>query len=67
LTKLGIEQAKSIESTLQNVLASPIDLVVSSPLRRTIQTTLYGFPSLTKRKVPLEIMCVAASRKLRSI
>lgn len=48
LTPLGRSQASSLPSSTTS-LQPKVQLVVSSPLRRTLQTTLLGFPSPLKR------------------
>lgn len=54
LTTLGQEQARSIPLTYPKLFGNA-DVLLSSPLRRTVQTALAGFPDLAKGKVPLEI------------
>lgn len=49
LTKKGREQAAQLNGlTVQNIQQTA-DLLVSSPLSRTLQTTLLGFPALKAR------------------
>ncbi|RBQ78521.1 hypothetical protein FVER14953_07713 [Fusarium verticillioides] len=47
LTPLGQEQAKGLISKCPEL--ANVDLIVSSPLRRTLQTTLLGFSSQLER------------------
>jgi len=51
LTALGRSQARDIPATFSDVFPdaiTPTPLVVCSPMRRTIETTLLGFPGLPK-------------------
>ncbi|KAF5543110.1 histidine phosphatase superfamily clade-1 [Fusarium mexicanum] len=47
LTPLGEEQAQALTTRFPE-LANNVELIVSSPLRRTIQTALLAFPSKLK-------------------
>lgn len=56
LTKLGKEQAQAIPTTYP-ALFDHVDTILSSPMRRTIETTLIGFPRLEKdKRVKLELL-----------
>ena len=59
LTELGRRQATSIAATNARALED-CDLIVTSPLRRTIETTLLGFygadASPRRRRVPIVLM-----------
>ena len=48
LTSLGVEQASSISQKLPD--AAKISTIISSPLRRAIQTTLAGFSSILDQR-----------------
>jgi broad specificity phosphatase PhoE len=48
LTSLGVEQASSISQKLPD--AASISTIISSPLRRAIQTTLAGFSSILDKR-----------------
>jgi len=54
LTPLGRQQASTIPSAYP-ALFEGADVILTSPLRRTMQTTLWGFPKLKEGGVPLEI------------
>jgi len=54
LTPLGRQQASSIPIAYPHLFQTA-DVVLTSPLRRTVQTTLWGFPKLKEKNVPLEI------------
>ena len=43
LTRKGIKQAREVISTLGPQAASSIELVITSPLRRALETSLYAF------------------------
>jgi len=49
LTKLGREQSAELNKITANTIQRTADLLVSSPLRRTLQTTIVGFPALRSR------------------
>jgi broad specificity phosphatase PhoE len=49
LTPLGREQSEKLNERTANTIQTTAQLLVSSPYRRTIQTTLLGFPSLITR------------------
>src|SRR5260370_20134935 len=49
LTQLGISQAREIDRVTRNTIQAQADLLVTSPLTRTLQTTLLGFPHLKDR------------------
>lgn len=51
LTPLGIQQCHTLTSTFPHT--SSIDLLVASPLRRTLYTALYSFPSKATSGIPL--------------
>lgn len=57
LTPLGKEQCVELESHLQNELplSEKIDVIISSPMVRTLQTTLIGLDWLIKRGVKIEL------------
>ena len=60
MTALGEQQASSLPQAYPNLYSSS-DVILTSPLRRTIQTTLVGFPLLRDQGVPLELwpdLCV---------
>ena len=64
LTKRGRDQCQRLAATFP--YHADIDFVISSPLRRTIETTLLGFsPLLTKRKLKilLEPRCQETTAK----
>lgn len=44
LTKLGRQQARELNESTQDSLQQDVELIVSSPLRRTMSTTLDGYP-----------------------
>ncbi|KAF9508648.1 hypothetical protein BS47DRAFT_1320584 [Hydnum rufescens UP504] len=49
LTTLGKQQAEHINKSTSHNIQNTADLLVSSPLIRTLQTTLIGFPRLKSR------------------
>lgn len=49
LTKLGRSQAKDLDKETADSLQKEVELIVSSPLRRTMSTTLDGYPSAIER------------------
>jgi len=49
LTKLGRQQAQQLNQDTVDTVQKDVELVVSSPLRRTMQTTLDGYPEAVKR------------------
>ena len=49
LTKLGRSQAKDLNKETADSLQKEVELIVSSPLRRTMSTTLDGYPSAIER------------------
>ncbi len=49
LTQLGISQARELDRVTRNSVQAQADLLVTSPLTRTLQTTLLGFPHLKDR------------------
>lgn len=55
MTQLGREQALSLSKTYPN-LYDNADVVLSSPLKRTIETVLLGFPKLGEGRLPVEIL-----------
>jgi Histidine phosphatase superfamily (branch 1) len=58
LTPLGVEQARSLTSIFPKFksLNSSTSLIVSSPFRRTLETTLLGFKDVLKSGAPLIIL-----------
>ncbi|KAK9894774.1 PGAM-domain-containing protein [Cystobasidium minutum MCA 4210] len=55
LTALGKSQAKAIPTTYPSLFDN-VDIILSSPMRRTIETTLLGFPKLKDGSVKLELL-----------
>ncbi|KAI9850449.1 MAG: hypothetical protein M1838_005661 [Thelocarpon superellum] len=57
LTELGLAQCKQLQEDLRRdlPLADEIDLIVVSPLRRTLQTAQGGLGWLIERGVPVEL------------
>lgn len=55
LTELGREQASSLPSTYPK-LYDHANVILTSPMRRTLETTLLGFPKLVEGGVPLEVL-----------
>ena len=49
LTQLGREQSSRLNPLTQSTIQQTAELVVSSPLRRPMQTMLEGYPNLVKR------------------
>ena len=49
LTQLGITQARELARVTQDTIQVQADLLVTSPLTRTLQTTLLGYPHLKDR------------------
>ncbi|KAK9898423.1 phosphoglycerate mutase-like protein [Cystobasidium minutum MCA 4210] len=49
LTAKGREQSAQLHENTQHSLQKEVELVVSSPLRRTMQTTLIGYPHAIER------------------
>ena len=49
LTKTGREQATLLHTKLAGSLEREVELVVSSPLRRTLETTLSALPDAIER------------------
>ncbi|CAD6574539.1 MAG: hypothetical protein CYPHOPRED_005450 [Cyphobasidiales sp. Tagirdzhanova-0007] len=49
LTKKGRQQAKDLDRATRETVQKDVELIVSSPLRRTIQTTLDGYPHAVAR------------------
>lgn len=49
LTELGREQAARLNGLTIQTIQQTADLLVSSPLSRTLQTTIIGFPGLRAR------------------
>ena len=56
LTELGLRQCKDLQDHLQKHLdiSDKVELIVSSPLTRTLQTTKGGLQWLIKRGVPVQ-------------
>lgn len=56
LTDGGIQQCQDLERHLKAVpLASYVELIISSPMRRALQTTLIGLRWLVESGVPVHI------------
>ena len=53
LTPKGIAQCKDLSTSFPAECSSAIELLVVSPLRRTIYTALHGFPEVIKRGTPI--------------
>ena len=49
LTSRGRQQAAAIDAATQSTLQRDVDLIVTSPLRRALQTTLDGLSSAVSR------------------
>ncbi|KAI0352796.1 phosphoglycerate mutase-like protein [Trametes cingulata] len=49
LTARGRQQAAALNEATKDTVQATADLLVTSPLRRTLSTTLVGFPHLRKR------------------
>ena len=58
LSDVGHEQCKELARVLQNdfPIAQKADLVVVSPMRRTLQTAAEGLGWLIERGVPVRLM-----------
>lgn len=56
LTELGREQCSELEENLRETLpiAQEVELIITSPFLRTIETTLIGLDWLVQRGVPIE-------------
>jgi len=55
LTELGREQALSLSKTYPKLFDNA-DVILSSPLKRTIETALLGFPKLGEGRIPVELL-----------
>ena len=57
LTENGLEQCRELEQHLQTKcpLASRVERIISSPMRRTCQTTLTALSWLVQSGVPVEL------------
>lgn len=58
LTSLGRQQAAMLPLAypdLYDTICEQAGVIMTSPLRRTVQTTLLGFPKLKETRVRLEI------------
>jgi broad specificity phosphatase PhoE len=55
LSDLGLKQSEELHQTLQNdlPLAQEIELIVVSPMRRTLQTAQFALKWLIDRGVPV--------------
>ncbi|TCD69186.1 hypothetical protein EIP91_008482 [Steccherinum ochraceum] len=51
LTQLGRQQSARLNEDTKNNIQQTAELLVSSPLRRTMSTTLVGYPDLFKRLI----------------
>jgi broad specificity phosphatase PhoE len=58
LTQLGVQQATSLTHAFPklNFLDPRTSLIVSSPFRRTLETTLLGLKDVIKSGVPLVVL-----------
>lgn len=56
LTELGQQQCRALEQHLRQhlPLADKIERIITSPMRRTLETTTLGLDWLIKRGVPVE-------------
>jgi broad specificity phosphatase PhoE len=56
LTEKGIEQCNLLQGHLQNqAITKKIEHIVTSPLRRTLKTTLLSLDWLIQQGVPVEV------------
>lgn len=57
LTTLGFEQAEQLQDSLQQCLnlAAKVELIVVSPMRRTLQTVQYSLQWLISQGVPVQL------------
>lgn len=57
LSKLGEQQCSALEQNLRDKLplAIKVEVIVTSPMRRTLQTTSIGLDWLLKKGVPMEL------------
>lgn len=49
LTDLGRKQASELNETTKITIQTRAELLVTSPLKRTVATTIIGYPSLRER------------------
>lgn len=56
LTELGQQQCRALEQHLRQhlPLADKVECIITSPMRRTLETTTLGLDWLIKRGVPVE-------------
>ncbi|KAK3056636.1 hypothetical protein LTR09_002429 [Extremus antarcticus] len=63
LTPLGRKQASSLAHTIPSHLQTRVDLLVSSPLKRTLQTTLLGWNPVVQRLGKENIICLPEAQE----
>lgn len=63
LTPLGKKQASSIAHLIPSSIQDKVDLVVTSPLTRTLQTTLLGWAPSVSRLGKENIICLPAAQE----
>lgn len=58
LTEAGLQQCRELQEHLQQEcgLADQVEYIVTSPMRRTLRTTLTALDWLIKRGVPVEVV-----------